>query len=122
MCRRAVEAPLANRLRERVLHDVFREIEPGDAEKARRGRHETPGLLAEEMRKERIEGFAAHGIDRLADAAPSFQSPGRAMLTAERSALNTVQHLSGVATLTREYVVKRLTRAQKEALVAEATR
>ena len=29
---------------------------------------------------------------------------GRAMLTAERSALNTVQHLSGVATLTRQYV------------------
>ena len=28
----------------------------------------------------------------------------RAMLTAERSALNTVQHLSGVATLTRAYV------------------
>lgn len=28
----------------------------------------------------------------------------RAMLTAERSALNIVQHLSGVATLTREYV------------------
>jgi nicotinate-nucleotide pyrophosphorylase (carboxylating) len=28
----------------------------------------------------------------------------RAMLTAERSALNTVQHLSGVATLTRHYV------------------
>jgi nicotinate-nucleotide pyrophosphorylase (carboxylating) len=28
----------------------------------------------------------------------------RAMLTAERSALNTVQHLSGVATLTRRYV------------------
>ncbi len=28
----------------------------------------------------------------------------RAMLTAERSALNTVQHLSGVATLVREYV------------------
>ena len=28
----------------------------------------------------------------------------RAMLTAERSALNTVQHLSGVATLTRKYV------------------
>jgi len=26
------------------------------------------------------------------------------MLTAERSALNTVQHLSGVATLTRAYV------------------
>lgn len=28
----------------------------------------------------------------------------RAMLTAERSALNTVQHLTGVATLTRQYV------------------
>ncbi|MEJ5977173.1 carboxylating nicotinate-nucleotide diphosphorylase [Novosphingobium sp. PS1R-30] len=28
----------------------------------------------------------------------------RALLTAERSALNTVQHLSGVATLTRQYV------------------
>ncbi|APZ98418.1 nicotinate-nucleotide diphosphorylase (carboxylating) [Sphingopyxis sp. QXT-31] len=28
----------------------------------------------------------------------------RAMLTAERSALNTVQHLTGIATLTREYV------------------
>jgi nicotinate-nucleotide pyrophosphorylase (carboxylating) len=28
----------------------------------------------------------------------------RAMLTAERSALNTIQHLSGIATLTRQYV------------------
>src|SRR6185295_12563217 len=28
----------------------------------------------------------------------------RALLTAERSALNTVQHLSGIATLTRRYV------------------
>src|SRR6187399_1156432 len=28
----------------------------------------------------------------------------RAMLTAERSALNTVQHLTGIATLTRQYV------------------
>ncbi len=28
----------------------------------------------------------------------------RAMLTAERSALNTVQHLSGIATITRQYV------------------
>ena len=32
----------------------------------------------------------------------------RAMLTAERSALNTVQHLSGIATLTRSYVDKLL--------------
>ncbi|MEZ5655725.1 MAG: carboxylating nicotinate-nucleotide diphosphorylase [Sphingobium sp.] len=30
----------------------------------------------------------------------------RALLTAERSALNTVQHLTGIATLTREYVEK----------------
>ena len=29
---------------------------------------------------------------------------GRAMLTAERSALNTVQHLTGIASMTREYV------------------
>ena len=29
---------------------------------------------------------------------------GRALLTAERSALNTVQHLSGIATMTRQYV------------------
>jgi len=29
---------------------------------------------------------------------------GRALLTAERSALNTVQHLSGIATMAREYV------------------
>jgi nicotinate-nucleotide pyrophosphorylase (carboxylating) len=32
------------------------------------------------------------------------QGAARALLTAERSALNTVQHLSGVATLTRRYV------------------
>ena len=33
-----------------------------------------------------------------------LQGNARAMLTAERSALNTVQHLSGIATLTRRYV------------------
>ena len=33
-----------------------------------------------------------------------LEGNGRAMLTAERSALNTVQHLSGIATMTREYV------------------
>ena len=33
-----------------------------------------------------------------------LEGNARAMLTAERSALNTVQHLSGVATMTREYV------------------
>jgi len=30
----------------------------------------------------------------------------RALLTAERSALNTVQHLTGIATMTRDYVAK----------------
>ena len=33
-----------------------------------------------------------------------LEGAGRALLTAERSALNTVQHLSGIATLTRAYV------------------
>ena len=33
-----------------------------------------------------------------------LEGKARAMLTAERSALNTVQHLSGIATLTRVYV------------------
>ena len=33
-----------------------------------------------------------------------LRGKARAMLTAERSALNTVQHLSGIATLTRTYV------------------
>ena len=33
-----------------------------------------------------------------------LEGNARAMLTAERSALNTVQHLSGIATLTAEYV------------------
>ncbi|WP_219894900.1 carboxylating nicotinate-nucleotide diphosphorylase [Aquisediminimonas profunda] len=33
-----------------------------------------------------------------------LKGKARAMLTAERSALNTVQHLSGIATMTRKYV------------------
>jgi len=33
-----------------------------------------------------------------------IEGNARAMLTAERSALNTVQHLSGIATMTRQYV------------------
>tara|TARA_R110002012_G_scaffold255023_1_gene434500 strand:- start:342862 stop:343710 length:849 start_codon:yes stop_codon:yes gene_type:complete len=33
-----------------------------------------------------------------------LRGKGRAMLTAERSALNTVQHLTGIATMTRTYV------------------
>jgi nicotinate-nucleotide pyrophosphorylase (carboxylating) len=35
-----------------------------------------------------------------------LEGQARAMLTAERSALNTLQHLSGIATLTRKYVDK----------------
>jgi nicotinate-nucleotide pyrophosphorylase (carboxylating) len=34
----------------------------------------------------------------------TLEGNARAMLTAERSALNTLQHLSGIATLTRRYV------------------
>ena len=44
------------------------------------------------------QGVAA-GTDLL-----RLRGKARAMLTAERSALNTVQHLSGIATLTRAYV------------------
>jgi nicotinate-nucleotide pyrophosphorylase (carboxylating) len=52
-------------------------------------------------------------IDVLADEGASvpagtdlmrLSGKARAMLTAERSALNTVQHLSGIATMTRKYV------------------
>jgi nicotinate-nucleotide pyrophosphorylase (carboxylating) len=44
--------------------------------------------------------------DRVAPGTDLMRLSGkaRAMLTAERSALNTVQHLSGIATLTRAYV------------------
>ncbi|MBX9795904.1 carboxylating nicotinate-nucleotide diphosphorylase [Sphingomonas sp.] len=43
---------------------------------------------------------------RVAPGAPLLRLSGlaRALLTAERSALNTVQHLSGIATMTRAYV------------------
>jgi nicotinate-nucleotide pyrophosphorylase (carboxylating) len=52
-----------------------------------------------------VELLAADG-DRVAKGADLIRLDGfaRAMLTAERSALNTVQHLSGIATLTRQYV------------------
>ncbi len=48
-------------------------------------------------------------VDDGAQVAPGtdlmrIEGKGRAMLTAERSALNTVQHLSGIATLVRTYV------------------
>ncbi len=52
-----------------------------------------------------IERLVADG-DRAEPGSDLMRLTGtaRAMLTAERSALNTVQHLSGVATLTRSYV------------------
>ena len=52
-----------------------------------------------------IEPLATDG-DRFAAGTDLLRLTGkaRAMLTAERSALNTVQHLSGIATLTRSYV------------------
>ncbi len=52
-----------------------------------------------------IELIAQDG-DRIAAGAPLMRLSGqaRALLTAERCALNTVQHLSGIATLTRAYV------------------
>lgn len=52
-----------------------------------------------------IEPIAADG-DRVAPGSELMRVTGnaRALLTAERSALNTVQHLSGIATLTRTYV------------------
>ena len=52
----------------------------------------------------RIERLVADG-DRVTAGTDLMRLEGkaRAMLTAERSALNTVQHLSGIATLTRSY-------------------
>jgi nicotinate-nucleotide pyrophosphorylase (carboxylating) len=52
-----------------------------------------------------IERLAEDG-DQVAAGADLLRLSGkaRAMLTAERSALNVVQHLSGIATLTRRYV------------------
>ncbi|WP_428682230.1 carboxylating nicotinate-nucleotide diphosphorylase [Sphingopyxis sp.] len=52
-----------------------------------------------------IEILAGEG-DRVAAGTDLMRLSGnaRAMLTAERSALNTVQHLSGIATMTRQYV------------------
>jgi len=50
-----------------------------------------------------------HHVEDGADAAPddrlmTIRGNARAILAAERSALNTVQHLSGIATMTRSYV------------------
>jgi nicotinate-nucleotide pyrophosphorylase (carboxylating) len=52
-----------------------------------------------------IEALAEDGAEVAAGAdLMRLSGNARAMLTAERSALNTLQHLSGVATLTRSYI------------------
>jgi nicotinate-nucleotide pyrophosphorylase (carboxylating) len=56
-----------------------------------------PGMAIEILADEGAQVPAGTDLMRL-------EGNARAMLTAERSALNTVQHLSGVATLTRRYV------------------
>ena len=60
-------------------------------------------------REVRIERLVEDGA-RVSAGADLMRLEGRAraMLTAERSALNTVQHLSGIATLTRAYADKLL--------------
>lgn len=53
----------------------------------------------------RIEALVEEGAQVPAGAdLMRIEGSARALLTAERSALNTVQHLSGIATMTRSYV------------------
>jgi nicotinate-nucleotide pyrophosphorylase (carboxylating) len=59
--------------------------------------HLDPGMTIEILAEEGAEVSPGTDLMRLSGNA-------RAMLTAERSALNTVQHLSGIATLTHRYV------------------
>jgi nicotinate-nucleotide pyrophosphorylase (carboxylating) len=51
----------------------------------------------------RLLASEGHGVSPGADLM-RLEGNARAMLTAERSALNIVQHLSGIATMTRRYV------------------
>ncbi|MBS0255566.1 MAG: carboxylating nicotinate-nucleotide diphosphorylase [Proteobacteria bacterium] len=60
-------------------------------------RHLDPQVVIERLVEDGAEVAAGTELLRLSGLA-------RAMLTAERSALNTVQHLSGIATLTRAHV------------------
>ena len=60
-------------------------------------RHLDPAMSVEVLIDEGASVSAGTDLMRLSGKA-------RAMLTAERSALNTVQHLSGIATMTRKYV------------------
>ena len=60
-------------------------------------RHLDPAMEIDILAKEGASVPAGTDLMRLSGKA-------RAMLTAERSALNTVQHLSGIATMTHQYV------------------
>jgi nicotinate-nucleotide pyrophosphorylase (carboxylating) len=60
-------------------------------------RHLDPAMEIEVLVEEGASVAAGSDLLRL-------KGNARAMLTAERSALNTVQHLSGIATMTRRYV------------------
>jgi nicotinate-nucleotide pyrophosphorylase (carboxylating) len=60
-------------------------------------RHLDPAMEIEVLAEEGAS--VAKGADLM-----RLNGNARAMLTAERSALNTVQHLSGIATMTRSYV------------------
>ena len=60
-------------------------------------RHLDPAVAIEMLVEDGAEVAPGTDLMRLAGSA-------RALLTAERSALNTLQHLSGIATLTRAYV------------------
>ena len=62
-------------------------------------RHLDPDVEIEILAEEGEAVVAGTDIMRL-------KGKGRAMLTAERSALNTVQHLTGIASMTAEYVRK----------------
>lgn len=53
----------------------------------------------------RVDVLASDGTEVAAGATLArIEAPARGLLAAERAALNTVQHLSGIATLTRAYV------------------
>ncbi len=62
-------------------------------------RHLDPAVEIEILAEE--GGAVSAGTDIM-----RLKGKGRAMLTAERSALNTVQHLTGIATMTREYAAQ----------------
>ena len=75
------------------------------ADRRRRDSTSPPRSSARSTRTCRSSSWRSDG-ERVEHGAMLMRLDGnaRAMLTAERSALNTLQHLSGIATLTRRYV------------------